>query len=302
MSTLINATELRQRLRGAQPPVLLHVLPPEHFGQQHLQGAKNACIYETAFLDQVHELLPDTATPIVVYGDGAPSLDSEVATARLRSSGYANVTDFRGGLREWIAAGLPVQGTGIEPSPKKLSGHFTINAEKSIVRWTGRNLFNHHEGTVRLSSGSLVITDNVLTHADFDLDMRSIACSDLTDNSMNAMLLKHLATDDFFATDANPTARFVAEKATAIEGCTAGTPNFKIDGQFTLRGITRPLSFTAVIAQEDEDHLTGQAEFDFDRTQFGSVYGSGKFFAALGKHVVNDLIHLHLKVYAERTS
>ena len=35
---------------------------------------------------------------------------------------------------------------------------------------------------------------------------------------------------------------------------------------------------------------------DLDRTQWGSIYGSGKFFARLGQHVVNDLIHLHLKV------
>jgi hypothetical protein len=35
---------------------------------------------------------------------------------------------------------------------------------------------------------------------------------------------------------------------------------------------------------------------DFDRTQWGSIYGSGKFFSRLGQHVVNDVIHLHLKI------
>jgi polyisoprenoid-binding protein YceI/rhodanese-related sulfurtransferase len=302
MSKLVRASELQQSLTAKEPAVLLHVLPEEHFQQRHIAGAKNACIYEMAFLDQVRELAPDTTTPIVVYGEGAPSLDSEVAAARLTSAGYSNVADFRGGLREWIAAGLPVEGTGNEVLPKTPNGRFIINIEKSVVRWTGRNLFNHHEGTVRLSSGSLTIADNVLTQAEFVLDMRSIACSDLTDSAWNNMLLKHLATDDFFATDAHPTARFVAERTEAIPGCTPGTPNHKIDGQFTLRGITKPLSFPAVIAQEDDDHLTGQAELDLDRTQFGSIYGSGKFFAALGKHVVNDLIHLHLKVYAERAA
>jgi hypothetical protein len=69
-----------------------------------------------------------------------------------------------------------------------------------------------------------------------------------------------------------------------------------------LRGVAQPLSFPAVIAAADADHLTGQAQFELDRTQFGSHYGSGKLFAFLGKHVVNDHIHLHIKLHATRTS
>ncbi|MFN0079494.1 MAG: hypothetical protein ACKVY0_23765 [Prosthecobacter sp.] len=56
--------------------------------------------------------------------------------------------------------------------------------------------------------------------------------------------------------------------------------------------VTQPLSFPAVIAAADADHLTGQAQFELDRTQFG------RLFAFLGKHVVNDHIHLHVKLHA----
>jgi hypothetical protein len=65
--------------------------------------------------------------------------------------------------------------------------------------------------------------------------------------------------------------------------------------------VTQPLSIPAVIAAADADHLTGQAQFEIDRTQFGSHYGSGRLFAFLGKHVVNDLIHLHVKLHAKRS-
>lgn len=300
MSAVIHAAELKARLESGRPLALLHVLPPEHFSRQHLQGSKNLCIYETAFLDHVRENFPDLNTEMVVYGEGAPSLDSEIAATRLRSAGYSHVCDFRGGLREWLASGFVIDGYGQEAAPNKINGKFVVDTEKSVVRWTGRNLFNHHEGTVKLASGAFELRDDSLHHAEFALDMRSIACSDLTDGTWNAMLLKHLATDDFFDSDNHPTATFVAEQATLIDGCTMGTPNYQIDGQFSLRGITRPLSFQAVIASEDSDHLTGQAELDLDRTEFGSIYGSGKFFAALGKHVVNDLIHLHLKIHAVR--
>jgi hypothetical protein len=33
---------------------------------------------------------------------------------------------------------------------------------------------------------------------------------------------------------------------------------------------------------------------------FGSIYGSGRFFPFLGKHAVNDHVHLHVKLHAER--
>jgi hypothetical protein len=39
-----------------------------------------------------------------------------------------------------------------------------------------------------------------------------------------------------------------------------------------------------------------------DRTAHGSHYGSGKLFRFLGKHLVNDHVHLHVKIHAERES
>ncbi|MCE2694172.1 MAG: hypothetical protein LW645_07885 [Verrucomicrobiaceae bacterium] len=45
--------------------------------------------------------------------------------------------------------------------------------------------------------------------------------------------------------------------------------------------------------------LTAQGVLDLDRTQFRSVYGSGRFFRFLGKHIVNDHIHLHIKLHAD---
>ena len=33
---------------------------------------------------------------------------------------------------------------------------------------------------------------------------------------------------------------------------------------------------------------------------YGSHYGSGKLFRFLGKHLVNDHIHLHVKIHADR--
>ncbi|WP_395752336.1 YceI family protein [Prosthecobacter sp.] len=293
----ISISELQAQKDSA---TLIHVLPEEHFECAHLPGAINACVYETVFISKVTELIPDKNSAIIVYGAGGDSLDAITAAEKLTKTGYTHVSAFTGGLAEWRQHQLPLEGTHAEPAAAAPQGHYQIDTATSLVRWTGRNLFNHHHGTLRLSGGQIEIQNGILQSARFTLDMNSIACEDLADNVFNAMLIRHLRDDDFFAVDRFPTAEFICTGATPLSACTPGTPNYTLHGTMTLRGVTKPLSFPAVIAAADSDHLTGQAQFELDRTQFGSHYGSGKLFAFLGKHVVNDHIHLHIKLHAKR--
>lgn len=299
MKTL-TASQLRESLSASTRPLILHVLPEEHFTARHIAGATHACSYETAFLVKVHQLAGKFDTPLVVYGEGAPSLDSAEAAAALAAAGYSNVADFRGGLREWEAAGFPLESHSPLPVAPVLDGLFEIDVAASVIRWTGQNLFNYHEGMLKLAAGALVLTQGTLGKGGFTIDMTSIACSDLADSTLNAMLVAHLRASDFFDVNEHPTASFIMTSATPIPGATEGLPNHLITGDLTIRGVTRELSFPAVIAAADTDHVTAQAQIQLDRTLFGSRYGSGKFFAFLGKHVVNDLIHLHLKIAARK--
>lgn len=287
-------------LRGPQPPLLLHVLPPEHFAARRIEGSKNACVYEVAFLGAVRAMSPDAALPIVVYGEGAPSLDSEEAARVLRHAGYSDVRDFRGGLREWESAGLPVAGDAPLPSPAQPEGIYEADAETSVIRWTGRNLFNHHGGYLRLRGGEVEWRGGAIRRAEFTVDLGSIVCEDLTDPGVHAALVAHLRSADFFDADAHPFARFESTRIDSLSNATEGTPTHQVAGRFTLRGVAQEIEFPAVIAAADADHVTAQAQFEIDRTRWGSLYGSGKFFAFLGRHVVNDAIALHLKVHASR--
>ena len=297
MKTL-SITELQAQKNTA---TLIHVLPEEHFECEHLPGAVNACVYEMVFLSKVAELVPDKTSSVIVYGAGGDSLDATTAAEKLAKAGYTNVTVFPGGIAEWRQNNLPLKGTHSEPGLAAPHGHYELDTETSVVRWTGRNLFNHHQGTLKLSGGNIEVQNGVLQSARFTLDMNSIACEDLVDTAYNAMLIRHLCDDDFFAVDRFPTAEFVCNRADPLPTCTPGTPNYTLHGTITIRGVTQPLAFLAVIAAADADHLTGQAQFELDRTQFGSHYGSGKLFAFLGKHVVNDHVHLHIKLHAKRT-
>jgi hypothetical protein len=67
----------------------------------------------------------------------------------------------------------------------------------------------------------------------------------------------------------------------------------------TSFGVERPLSFGAFIGQPfEENKLLARAHFDIDRTEWGVLYGPGKFYEKMGKHLVDDYISLDLKIVA----
>lgn len=252
-----------------------------------------------AFAQRVGELVPDRNARVIVYGSCADSHEAAVAAEVLRGQGYRHVEEYSEGFEGWSAAGLPLEGSGAVAAGGPADGNYALDAGESVIRWTGRNLFNHHSGTVRFASGNLAISGGKLASASFTADLRTIACEDLTDSAMNRLLLQHLSQADFFETAKHPLAEFAASKATPIPGASEGRPNFLLAGTLTIRGVGRPVEFPAVVADAGGGRLTGQALLDVDRTEFGSIYGSGKFFRFLGKHVVNDLIHLHIKIHAD---
>ena len=301
MTTIISALEVRERLAGVLKPLLIHVLPSEHFAARHLEEAVNVCSYETAFVPTVQQLAPDFAQTIILYGEGEPSIDSADAAAKLAAVGYKDILDFRGGLRAWEEAGMPIVSEGRLPEPPLLDGLYGVDCQSSLIRWTGRNLFNHHEGILKFASGTLLLQQGILIQGELIIDMNSIVCSDLAESGMNAALISHLHSVDFFDVARHPTAKVVISKAIPFPGTHLGVPNYEISSTLTLRGVKRPVIFPAVIAVADADHVTAQAQVEFDRTKFGSHYGSARFFAYLGQHVVNDLIQLHLKIHAIRS-
>ncbi len=295
----MNAKALQTWLSSSEPPLLVQVLPEEIFQAQRIPGSQQACVYEVAFLDQINAISPDRQRSLVVYGAGGGSLDAATALEKLKQAGYNHVHAFEGGLDEWVSEGLALEGTGSLPESTRLTGTYKVDAEQSIIRWTGRNLFNHHSGTVRLASGEIVLKESQLVSAQFRIAMNSIQCEDISDSAMNQMLIAHLQSPDFFEVPRYPEAEFIADHAEPLHSCTDGTPNHWLKGRFTLRGITREIEFPILVATNDGQRLTAQGVLDLDRTQFGSHYGSGRLFRFLGKHIVNDHIHLHLKIHAD---
>lgn len=298
MNATITAHEL-QKLIASGSVSLIDVLLPEDFAYRHIAGAGNACVYEMVFLDRIAECVPDRDRTVVVYDDSGTTLAARTAREKLGRAGYRNVAILEGGLQAWQAAGFEVESSTSVPPPAMVrDGVYRIDAEKSVVEWSGRNINNRHHGRIAISGGEVVLAKGLPLSGRFVLDMDTITNLDLQDEGWRSMLLRHLKSEDFFDVEHYPTATFELQSAAAIAEATPGTPNVEIAGSLTIKETARSIRFQAIIAAQEDGGLKAHAAFDLDRTLWNVCYGSGKLYERLGMHLVNDLISIELFIVA----
>ncbi|GKQ38387.1 YceI family protein [Streptomyces sp. A012304] len=83
-------------------------------------------------------------------------------------------------------------------------------------------------------------------------------------DTKNAKRDTHLRGADFFDADNHPEITFAARSVELRDGGTV-----QVSGQLTVRGISRPHSFTARLNGASAEVLTLDAEFTVDRAEFG---------------------------------
>jgi polyisoprenoid-binding protein YceI len=302
MNATVTAQEL-QRLIASGSVCLIDVLLPEDYACRHIAGAGNACVYEMVFLERIAECVPDPERAIVVYDDSGSTMAAHTAREKLQHAGYRHVAILEGGLQAWLAAGFAVESSAPAPLPAAVrDGVYRIDAEKSVVEWTGRNINNRHYGRIAISGGEVVLAAGLPVSGRFVLDMASISNLDLQDEGWRGMLHRHLKSEDFFDVERYPTATFELSGAAAIVGATPGTPNVEIAGKLTVKGTTRPLCFPAMVAAQADGTLKAQAAIDLDRTLWDVCYGSGRLYERLGMHLVNDLISIELFIVTQQSA
>ncbi len=276
---------------------ILDVRLSDDFDCCHIPGAANNCVYEVAFKERLKEHAPDPQAFICLYGQSDASHEAPMAAEKLKREGFADVRLLQGGLDAWKQAGLPVEGKGAElPQPLPPQGRKEIDLQESRLEWTGRNLLNKHSGKIALKSGHLTFDKGTVTGGEIVIDMNAITCDDLQGNPLHDVLIHHLRSDDFFDTDVHPEARIAICKALPTAGGTPGSPNLQVQADLTLKGITAPVEFTASAGLDDQGRPAAQAAFAIDRTRWNVLYGSGRFFARLAGHLVNDLIDLQIRL------
>lgn len=295
-SETVTPSELQKIMESGNVP-LIDVLPQAAYDEKHIPGAMNACEYEMVFLEKVNGLIPAKETAFVLYGESDKTLEAQEAATKLQEAGFKSVRRLLGGIEAWIGEGHPAE-FGPPKTPVAQSGTLVLDLEQSGVRWSGSNLFSNHTGTLPFKEGRLEAQEGTLLNGKLVIDMEKIRCTDLLDAALNALLVRHLSSADFFDVAHFPTATFIIDSLQPIPNAVFCQPNYRLNGRLELRGVERPLTFTALIAGKADGTHVGQARLAIVRTEWGVLYGSGNFFARLEEHLVDDLIHLHLKVVA----
>jgi rhodanese-related sulfurtransferase len=104
----IDTEALRRQIESGEPLVLVDALSLISYAASHLPGAIN--IPPERVDDLAPRRLPDLDADVVVYC-ASPTCTSSVEVAeRLIELGYENVRHYAGGKRDWVAAGLPLEG------------------------------------------------------------------------------------------------------------------------------------------------------------------------------------------------
>ena len=159
---------------------------------------------------------------------------------------------------------------------------YKVDTQKSTVVWTGKKVTGEHKGTIPLSSGNILVEDKKIKSGIFEFNVSALTVTDITDKDGNAKLVGHLKNDDFFSVAKFPTAKYVV---TSVES--KGGDNYTVNGNLTIKGITNPISFPAVI-KTDAKTLTASGTITVNRTKFDIKFKSASFFENLGDKAIYD--------------
>jgi rhodanese-related sulfurtransferase len=279
---------------------LIDTLTGSHFEKVHLPGARSACVFEVSFLEQVKAIAESKKAEIVLYGSSSRSRDALTAADKLQREGYEYINVLNGGLEAWRARGFELQGDQPDMADPETvlrldDGKYRVNTDQSVIEWSGRNPNSKHFGTVGIKRGQVDVNNSILSGV-FDIDMDSIDNMSLKGDELHPVLTAHLKSDDFFFVKMFPSAVLTVTEGVPVETPFLSTPNYGLKATLQLRGVKADLAFQATVTKTEGGGLAAEAHFDIDRTRWGAIYGSARFFENLGMHLVFDLISFQVKI------
>lgn len=177
---------------------------------------------------------------------------------------------------------------------------YSVNVRQSTVGWVGKKITGSgHNGTIEIKSGELYAYEGDLLGGNLVIDMTGITVLDIEDPENNARLKGHLESDDFFSVATYPESSLEIVSFIPIEGAAAGSANYRVTGNLTIKGTTHGITFDSLINHTD-DNILATASFDFDRSKYDVRFGSGSFFDDLGDNLILDEINLEVNLVATK--
>ncbi|HEX9986517.1 MAG TPA: YceI family protein [Thermoanaerobaculia bacterium] len=134
-----------------------------------------------------------------------------------------------------------------------------VVADKSSIGFHGEKIVGSHDGNFGKFDGAVTVDGQTPVGVEFTIDLSSVK----TDSGR---LDGHLKSADFFDVANHPTASFKSTKIKAL-----GNGDYDVDGLFTLRGATNPVSFRAK-SEQTADGVRVTSNFTIDRQKWGVAY------------------------------
>jgi len=177
---------------------------------------------------------------------------------------------------------------------------FVVDTIESRVRFTGNGVGKNHKGTFHLTSGNVAVNGNSITGGSFLINIKSMEL-DEKGGMFDDKLRPHLMSGDFFDADKFGTAKFEITKVEPYQKSGSDTSivegaNFSISGNFTLKDVTKNITFPARI-DLDANTLKAKGNFDIDRRQWNMNYGNDK---TLGDKFISEKVNIALDLQARK--
>ena len=181
---------------------------------------------------------------------------------------------------------------------------YNAKLNESSIEWLGTKPTGTHFGTVGLANGNIYVDNSQVTGGSIIVNMESIVCNDIDNPEMNEKLVGHLMSNDFFAVDSFPTAKFEIASIEELVDTTSNSKEFKsthtVKGNLTLRGKTKGISFPARVEVTNESVKVTTPQFFINRTYWGVNYGSKSIFANLADNFIHDEMGLTINFTATK--
>ncbi len=180
-----------------------------------------------------------------------------------------------------------------DKNPELINGEtLEINPKLSSIRWYGSGLNLEQTGSIRVKKGKVQVSkQGELLAAEIIIDMNSISNDNLS-GELQAKIVEHLKSADFFEVKKFPEAYFKSSSVTKISD-----KKYQLNGQLGIKNAKKNTNIVGFYTT-DGFNYSFKGNFIFDRTEYGIKYNSAKFFGELGDKLVADTVKLSFDIKA----
>ncbi|MDY3521372.1 YceI family protein [Riemerella anatipestifer] len=191
----------------------------------------------------------------------------------------------------------PLTSESNEVTTTKEGQVYAIDTATSKIEWKGYKVVKSdntsHFGDIKFESGEITVKDGKLESGKFVANMNTLANRDITDDAeQSAKLDGHLKNEDFFEVEKFPTSSFEITKVTEAA---EGDYNTLLDGNLTIKGITKPVQFKANVKVEEGKVSIKTEPTDIKREDFGV-----KFQMPVANGVIKNEVTVHVSIDASQ--